>query len=148
MRRMLFACAIAAAVLALTLTATPANASTSPPRWRAYSWAITQAGCWYTWAGTGPCSSGYDCSGLVYRAYARLGYYFGRSTYSMLASGRIYPISRPRMGDLAFYGSGHVELYAGRRTSFGALMPGTVAGWHHESSWWHPTMYFRVAGAG
>src|ERR1700757_4872308 len=51
-------------------------------RCKAYKWARTQAGKPYEWGGTGP--NGYDCSGLVYAAYKRLGHYFGRTTYQML----------------------------------------------------------------
>lgn len=56
---------------------------------------------------------------------------------------RRIPARQRPSGDLAFYGSGHVELVTSRGT-FGALEPGTRIGWHHPSAWWHPTMYFRV----
>ena len=42
----------------------------------------------------------------------------------------------------------HVELVAGRKYTLGALHEGTVVGWHLLSVWWHPTMYFRIRGAG
>jgi hypothetical protein len=66
-------------------------------------------------------------------------------TYEILASRKLrrIPARQRRSGDLAFYGSGHVELVTSRGT-FGALEPGTRIGWHHPSAWWHPTMYFRV----
>jgi cell wall-associated NlpC family hydrolase len=112
---------------------------------RALHWAYSQRGKPYQWGGTGP--RGYDCSGLVYEAYRHQGINIGRTTYQMLGSRRVYRVSRPQPGDLAFYGSGHVELYVHRGMSFGALDAGTRIWWHRFSRWWHPTRYFRVRGA-
>jgi cell wall-associated NlpC family hydrolase len=83
-------------------------------------------------------------------SYQHEGIYFGRDTTEMLASSQLVRVSRrhARQGDLAFYGSGHVELVAGRRYTLGALLPGTLVGWHRRSPWWHPTMYFRVRDSG
>jgi len=63
----------------------------------------------------------------------------------MLASRHLVwePASARRRGDLAFYGTGHVELVT-RWGTFGALETGTQIGWHTPSGWWRPTMYFRV----
>ena len=116
-------------------------------RIRAYIWAAHQHGKPYCWGGTGGC---FDCSGLVMAAYRHVDLHFGRDTAQMLASSRLVRVShrRARKGDLAFYGSGHVELVAGRRYTLGALHAGTRVGWHRASRWWHPTMYFRVRHAG
>ena len=122
-----------------------ARASRSKAR-RALLWAYRQKGKPYQWGGTGP--TGFDCSGLVYEAYRHQGINVGRDTSEMLASRRIYRVSRPHPGDLAFYGSGHVELYVGPHQTFGALDAGTRIGWHRWSVWWHPTMFFRVRRAG
>jgi cell wall-associated NlpC family hydrolase len=83
-------------------------------------------------------------------AYQHEGLYFGRDTTEMLASSRLIRVSRRRAkkGDLAFYGTGHVELVAGRKYTLGALHAGTLVGWHRLNQWWHPTMYFRIRGAG
>jgi cell wall-associated NlpC family hydrolase len=138
--------ALAAAILALSLIAlapaAPASASTVPKRLIALEWAERQAGKWYCWGGAGP--SCFDCSGLVMAAYRHAGIALPRTTYEMLADPhlRLIPASQRRRGDLAFYGSGHVELVTVRGT-FGALHTGTRIGWHHPSVWWHPTMYFR-----
>jgi cell wall-associated NlpC family hydrolase len=112
---------------------------------RALLWAYRQKGKPYQWGGTGP--AGFDCSGLVYEAYRHQGINVGRDTSQMLASRRIYRVSRPHPGDLAFYGSGHVELYVRSHQTFGAEDSGTRIGWHRWSVWWHPTMFFRVRGA-
>jgi len=63
----------------------------------------------------------------------------------MLASWHLVwePASARRRGDLAFYGSGHVELVT-RWGTFGALEQGTQIWWHVPGPWWHPTAYFRV----
>jgi cell wall-associated NlpC family hydrolase len=78
-------------------------------------------------------------------AYQHAGISLPRTTTEMLASPRLrrIPASQRRRGDLAFYGTGHVELVTSGGT-FGALDTGTRIGWHHPSVWWHPTMYFRV----
>lgn len=116
-------------------------------RMRAYRWAASQRGKPYCWGGTGGC---FDCSGLVMAAYQHVGLNIGRDTSDMLASSRLIRVGRrhAKKGDLAFYGTGHVELVAGRRLTLGALHQGTVIGWHRRSVWWHPTMYFRIRGAG
>lgn len=116
-------------------------------RMRAYRWAASQRGKPYCWGGTSGC---FDCSGLVMAAYRHVGLSFGRDTTEMLASSRLIRVGRrhAKKGDLAFYGTGHVELVAGRKYTLGALHEGTVVGWHLLSVWWHPTMYFRIRGAG
>lgn len=123
-------------------------ASFTPRRILAYDWALAQRGCWYVWGGTGPCWAGYDCSGLVYAAYRAAGVpYFGRDTYEMLASGRLHRAWNPVPGELAFFGSGHVELYAGGDWTFGALGYGTAVGYHQWNQWWHPTAFYYVWGS-
>ena len=75
---------------------------------------------------------------------------FGRSTYDMLASGHLIPESesQARRGDLAFYGSGHVEFFVRPGHTFGAQEPGTLIGWHQWNAFLSPTRFFRVRGAG
>ena len=131
--------------VAVTLTATTSR------RVEAMNWAQSQKGCWYSWGHTGPCSYGYDCSGLVYRAYTVAGLSVPRTTHDMLHWWRLRRIYHPEWGALAFYGSGHVELSgASWGWTYGALESGTRVGWHHYymSSWWHPTAFYRVYGAG
>jgi peptidoglycan DL-endopeptidase CwlO len=125
------------------LAPTPASASSTPRRVTALRWAEHQAGKPYEYGGTGPW--GFDCSGLVMESYRHAGIGLPRTTYGMLASSKLVrvPASQRRRGDLAFYGSGHVELVT-RTGTFGAAAPGTLVGWHRPSVWWHPTMYFRV----
>ncbi len=156
MRRAVIAIAAAlllAMSLLLLVSSPPAGASTAPVprRITAYNWAVTQRGAPYSWGGTGPYWSGYDCSGLAVASYRRVRIYLPRTTYGMIAAirtGLLIPERYPRKGDLAFYGSGHVELYDTGHTTFGALEPGIPLGWHAWGGWWAPTLFLRVRGAG
>jgi cell wall-associated NlpC family hydrolase len=130
---------------ALTRTQVPARLTASgyhlARRLRAYYWATTQAGHPYVWGGTGP---GYDCSGLVMMAYRHVGIHLPRTTYAMLASPLLVRVSHPRMGDLAFYGSGHVELFRKWGWTFGAHDYGSPVGLIHYGFGWVPTAFYRV----
>lgn len=130
--------------------ATSASAATTPRRLQAFYWARTKAGDPYQWGASGP--NAFDCSGLVYAAYRSVGISLPRTTYEMIAavaSGRLSYTNHPAKGDLAFYGSGHVELYTRYGHSFGALETGKPVWWHREwpGSWW-PTFYLHVTGSG
>ncbi len=142
-RVLLWLAVIAALFMAVLSVTTSAHASTVPRRVIALRWAEAQAGKPYIWGGTGP--YGFDCSGLVMSAWRHAGITLPRTTYSMLGSWHLVRIaaSQRQRGDLAFYGSGHVELVTSSGT-FGAEEPGTLIGWHHPSGWWVPTMFFRV----
>jgi peptidoglycan DL-endopeptidase CwlO len=109
-----------------------------------WHWAMHQRGKPYIWGATGP--HGFDCSGLVYAGYRSHGIDLPRTTYGMLGSWHLVqiPKSQARQGDLAFFGTGHVELYDHGNWTFGAARPGTRIGFHLMNQWWHPTMYFRV----
>lgn len=113
-------------------------------RLAAWHWALRQRGKPYLWGGTGP--FGFDCSGLVYAAYRAAGVLLPRTTYEMLASSLLVriPKSQARRGDLAFFGTGHVELYDWGPWTYGAADTGTVIGFHRMNAYWQPTMYFRV----
>ncbi|HEY6479292.1 MAG TPA: NlpC/P60 family protein [Streptosporangiaceae bacterium] len=109
-----------------------------------WKFAMHQRGKPYEWGGTGP--YGFDCSGLVYAAYRSRGVALPRTTYGMLASRHLVRISKAqaRPGDLAFYGSGHVELFDHGNWTYGAADAGTRIGFHLMGPWWHATMYFAV----
>jgi cell wall-associated NlpC family hydrolase len=109
----------------------------------ALHWAEHQRGKWYCYGGSGPTC--YDCSGLVSAAYQQAGIDLPHSTYAMLDSGMLKQVSKAdrRPGDLAFYGSGHVELVT-RYGTFGAADTGTQLGYHDTNPWWYPTMYFEI----
>jgi cell wall-associated NlpC family hydrolase len=135
----------AVSVHALTAQASrTASARAAQMRLRAWHYALAQRGKPYIWGGTGP--NGFDCSGLVYAAYRAAGIVLPRTTYEMLGSSRLIRISKSQaqQGDLAFFGTGHVELYDSGSWTFGAQRTGTVIGFHQMNAFWHPTMYFRV----
>jgi cell wall-associated NlpC family hydrolase len=126
----------------LSTAASARAAAALPARLRAFNWARTQYGKPYEYGGTGP--SGYDCSGLVMEAYRHAGIKLPRTTSGMLGSRLLVRVRVPAKGDLAFYGSGHVELYAHTDFTFGAHAPGQIIGWIQFGPWWHPTAYYRV----
>lgn len=133
-----------------TLVPVPqAQASTQVfPRLAAFDWAKTQAGKPYEYGGTGP--GGYDCSGLVYAAYRHAGFNLPRTTQEMLSSSMLGRTNSPNPGELAFFGSNHVEFVTYlNHVTFGALHTGTVVGWHtwYPGSGWVPTVYLYVKGA-
>jgi cell wall-associated NlpC family hydrolase len=146
------AAAAVAASLAATVPTPAASAAAVPRRLVAMRWAEAQAGKPYIFGATGP--GGFDCSGLVQQAYARAGIRLPRTTYQMLADGaqlRRIPRALARFGDIVFYGPGHVELYFGNDVvpkTFGAHASGTLVGPIRWGGSWHPTAFFRVAGAG
>jgi cell wall-associated NlpC family hydrolase len=59
-------------------------------------------------------SGGFDCSGLVRWAYARVGVDVPHNSYALYHTGRSVPRRQLRPGDvLVFSGLGHVGLYLG-----------------------------------
>lgn len=110
-------------------------------RLRAYRWAARQAGQPYAWGGVGP---GFDCSGLVMMAYLHTGVHLPRTTDAMLASPLLVRVVHPRMGDLAFYGVGHVELFRRWGFTFGAHDYGSLVGLIRYGWGWKPTAFYRV----
>ncbi len=123
------------------------TASTESLGGRMLDQAETRTGDWYAWGGTGP--SVFDCSGLVYWSAGRIGLRnFPRDTFDLIAavlSGRLSYTSHPQRGDLAFYGTGHVEFVTvWYHTTFGAQQSGTRVGWHRWGGSWHPTFYLHV----
>jgi cell wall-associated NlpC family hydrolase len=123
---------IACAVITSTASASPAAAATAKrghPHsavYYAWHWALEQAGKPYAYGGTGP--RGFDCSGLVYAAYAHARVHLPRTTYEMMADSRqLVRTSHPTTGDLVFfYGGAHVELYVNHSTTYGSHHDGTV----------------------
>lgn len=81
---------------------------------RAATIALKAVGVPYRWGGAS-LTSGFDCSGLVYWAYGRLGIELPHSSYALYGLGRQVARSRMKAGDLIFFsGLGHVGLYLGR----------------------------------
>ncbi len=80
----------------------------------AVAFAYAQLGCPYVFGGTGPCSDGYDCSGLVMKAWAAAGISIERTSEDQWASLPHVSTSNLQPGDiLVFAGASHVGLYIG-----------------------------------
>lgn len=131
-------------MLALAAPAQASGAARVPLRLAAWRYAMRQHGKPYIWGGTGP--YGFDCSGLVWATYRSRRVTLPRTTYAMLGSWHLVRVraSRARRGDLAFFGSGHVELFDRPGWTYGAQQSGTLIGFHRYGGWWKPSMYFRV----
>ncbi len=83
--------------------------------------AMTQLGVPYVWGGSSP-GEGFDCSGLVQWAYAKIGVALPRTTAQQVLEGVPVSVDDLRAGDLIFSRSvrggrtvdlGHVGIYAG-----------------------------------
>ena len=116
-------------------TPTPAPARTLGER--AARVALRAVGVPYSWGGTSP-ASGFDCSGLVYWTYGRLGIEVPRTTYALYREGRRVPRRRMKAGDvLVFSGLGHVGLYVGHGRMVHAPHAGArVEKYRLHSSYW------------
>jgi len=85
----------------------------------AIAFAEAQLGKPYCWAGQGP--GCFDCSGLVFAAYAAAGIRIARTTFGWQEDGPQIPLSQLRPGDLLFSAGsdgtpaspGHVVMYLG-----------------------------------
>ena len=101
-----------------TTTTTPVSippASTEAGKAVAYVLAMVSAHCPYVWGGTGPCSQGFDCSGLVQQAWIYAGYsQMPRDTFTQWNGLPHIPQSALAPGDLIIYnGDTHVAMYVG-----------------------------------
>jgi len=100
-----------------------ANGSTAPVSYsgptstqagKAVAFVYAQLGCPYVFGATGPCHSGFDCSGLVQAAWAAAGVAIPRTTYEDWAQLPHISLSSIEPGDLILYnGEGHVAMYVG-----------------------------------
>lgn len=114
--------AVAAPILAtvdpLHLDAAPVGASEGQPAASgvgaiAAAYALTQLGVPYRAAGMAP-QTGFDCSGLLYWAFAQAGLAIPRSSGDIWRAGTPVPRGLAQPGDVvSFHGQGHVGLYLG-----------------------------------
>ncbi len=85
----------------------------------AIAFAVRQIGKPYRWGATGP--NAYDCSGLVFAAYAAAGIHIARTTFGWRQDGPTVPLTSIEPGDLLFSAGsdgtpanpGHVVMYLG-----------------------------------
>ncbi|GAA3484811.1 C40 family peptidase [Streptomyces yanii] len=89
------------------------------------TYARAQLGKPYIWGGTGP--RGFDCSGLVMRAWLAAGVKLPRTTWGQIHAGAATSRARLVPGDLVLsYGGGHVGLYIGNGKVIHAPRPGST----------------------
>jgi cell wall-associated NlpC family hydrolase len=93
----------------------------------AVAFVFAQLGCTYSYGSTGPCSAGFDCSGLVMSAWAAAGITIPRDTYAQWAALPHVSTSDLQPGDLLYYnGVGHVAMYVGNGMIIDAPTEGEV----------------------
>jgi cell wall-associated NlpC family hydrolase len=110
---------------------------------KAVAYAYAQLGCNYVYGATGPCASGFDCSGLTMQAWAHAGVSVPRTSYDQeaslpqvdLASGDVTKYLQP--GDiLGFAGNSHVGIYVGKGKLIDAPHTGAVVQLVSLSGWY------------
>ena len=122
------------------------NGPTSTQAQKAVAFAYNQLGCPYVFGGTGPCSAGFDCSGLTMSAWSYAGISIPRVSYDQMASLPAVPLHTSsgafttrylHPGDvLGFAGNSHVGIYVGGGSVIDAPVPGqnvekvALAGWY------------------
>jgi cell wall-associated NlpC family hydrolase len=113
-----------AVVVSKTIGANGSSAPASPPAQytgptatqaeKAVAFVYAQLGCPYVYGATGPCHSGFDCSGLAQAAWAYAGVAIPRDSYEQWAGLPHVSVSSIEPGDLLIYdGEGHVAIYVG-----------------------------------
>lgn len=104
--------------VAPTPSDTPTPVPTQTPSFgaaaKAIAFAVAQIGCPYVYGGTGPCDSGYDCSGLAKAAWEYAGITIPRTSYEQWDSLTRVSLSSIEPGDiLVFSDASHVGLFLG-----------------------------------
>jgi cell wall-associated NlpC family hydrolase len=104
---------------------------------KAVAFAYSALGCPYVYGGTGPCASGYDCSGLTMSAWASAGVSIPRTSYGQATLPHV-STSALQPGDiLEFAGDSHVGIYVGGGMLIDAPQPGmNVEKVSLRSSWY------------
>ena len=113
------------------------NVPTNSSAGKAVAFAYAQLGCPYVFGGTGPCGSGFDCSGLTSSAWAAAGVAIPRTSEAQAGLPSV-PLSAIQPGDiLEFAGDSHVGIYVGGGMLIDAPQPGmTVEKVSMSSSWY------------
>jgi cell wall-associated NlpC family hydrolase len=111
---------------------------TSTQAEKAVAFAYSKLGCPYTYGGTGPCSYGYDCSGLTQAAWAAAGVSIERTSEDQWAS--LPHVSTLEPGDImVFNGAGHVGIYVGNNELIDAAHTGVPIELVAFSGWYQST---------
>ncbi|HET9897120.1 MAG TPA: C40 family peptidase [Streptosporangiaceae bacterium] len=113
---------------------------------RAVKFAFAQIGCPYVFGATGPCNSGFDCSGLMQSSWQYAGVSIPRVSYDQMAdlppvslhtASGAFTTANLEPGDiLGFAGNSHVGMYVGGNELIDAPTPGQdveevpLSGWY------------------
>jgi peptidoglycan DL-endopeptidase CwlO len=125
-----------------TTTAQPYTGPTGTQADAAVAFAYAQLGCAYVYGGTGPCSAGYDCSGLAQAAWAHAGLAIPRDTFEQWAALPHISSSAIEPGDLLYYaGESHVAIYVGGGMIIDAPVPGQVVEKIPMNSSWYASNF-------
>ena len=118
---------------------------TSTQAQQAVAFAYNQLGCPYVFGGTGPCGSGFDCSGLTMSAWASAGVSIPRTSYGQATLPAV-STSALQPGDiLEFSGDSHVGIYVGGGMLIDAPQPGmNVEKVSMSSSWYQSNLQAAV----
>jgi len=107
---------------------------------KAVQFAYDQLGCPYVFGGTGPCGSGFDCSGLTMSAWASAGVSIPRTSEEQWAGLPHVSTSDLEPGDiLVFNDAGHVGIYVGSGMLIDAPHTGldvekvALSGWYQQT---------------
>jgi peptidoglycan DL-endopeptidase CwlO len=120
-----------------TATATYSGPTSSQAD-KAVAFVYAQLGCPYVYGATGPCSSGFDCSGLAQAAWASAGVAIPRDSYEQWAGLPHVALSDVEPGDLLIYdGEGHVAMYVGNGYIIDAPQTGMDVERIPESTSWY-----------
>jgi peptidoglycan DL-endopeptidase CwlO len=122
------------------------NGPTKTQAEKAVAFAYNQLGCPYVFGGTGPCSAGFDYSGLTSQAWASAGISIPRVSYDQMSSLPSVPLHTAsgafttkylQPGDvLGFSSNSHVGIYVGAGYLIDAPVPGqkvekvALSGWY------------------
>lgn len=105
----------------------------------AVAYAYNALGCAYVFGAIGPCSAGYDCSGLMQSAWSSAGISIPRVSYDQMADLPPVSLNNLQPGDiLGFAGNSHVGMYVGGGMLIDAPVPGGVvekvalSGWYAQ----------------
>ena len=93
----------------------------------------------YIWGGSSPADGGFDCSGFTSYVFAQAGYNIPRTVAAQRAF--VTPVSNPQPGDLVFWGTGHVAIYAGNNMIVDAGNP--TDGISYRQMWGSPDYFGR-----
>jgi cell wall-associated NlpC family hydrolase len=108
---------------------------------KAVQFAYDQLGCPYVYGGTGPCQSGFDCSGLTMSAWAYAGVSIPRTSYGQATLPAVSTSSLQPGDILEFAGDSHVGIYVGGGMLIDAPQPGmNVEKVALSSSWYQSNL--------